>query len=375
MAPGSIGGTPPKTRREPNDGSDCKWEDNPALRHGCAICQTCLNNPRAKKTCYGKHAEPCIRYHQTMFRIGRSHSCDACKNSNELHGKRHREIAMLIKKIQEIDEVEDAATTTSKARRKSSCNEAPTTDKVQMEEDKENVGINEGSSKTPPRLSGRSGLSDRCSISSCPLLPSSDGSKAKQIRLQKLAARHAKAATKVLERQAQANSLTVTAESLEEVDIAIHGHPMTLSTEDREEFNVSLRSEIQDFKRLQQDTADENAKQKKAAKLVDQEKDSLQSKYIVSIISKLGVNPPIDEGSKERRILIGKLGYAIKADIETVANEAKETMKRQTAYWRYVNKKMYNNMVRNNELVNWETGEKLQELELEDDEKEDGENS
>ncbi|KAL2003225.1 hypothetical protein VTN02DRAFT_4632 [Thermoascus thermophilus] len=296
-----------------------------------------------------------------------------CKNSNELHDKRHREIAVLVKKIQEIDEVEDAATTTSRTARKSSCNEDPTAKKGQPEEDKENVGINEGSSETPSRLSGRSGLSERCSISSRPLLPSPEGSKAKQIRLQKLAARHAKVATKVLERQAQANSRTVTAESLEEVDIAIHGHPMTLSTEDREEFNASLRSEIQDFQRLQQDVADENAKHK-PAKLVDQEKDSLQSKYIVSIItSKLGVSPPIDEGSKERKILIGKLGYAIKADIETVANEAKETMKRQTAYWKYVNKKMYNNMARNNELVNWETGEKLHELALEDDEKEDGE--
>ncbi|KAL2222140.1 hypothetical protein M432DRAFT_636784 [Thermoascus aurantiacus ATCC 26904] len=350
--PESVGGAP-KTRREPNDAHGYKWEDNPALRHGCAICQTCLNNPRAKKTCYGKHAEPCIRYHQTMFRIDRSHTCDACNNSNEQHHKRHREIAVLLKRIQEIDDAEGAAAPTSKAARKSLCSEAPAADKGEMEGDKENVRINEESSE--------------------------NGSKAKQIRLQKLAARNAKAATKVLERQAQAHSTTVTAGLVKDISIAIHEHPIMIGTPNREEFNAALRSEIQALERLQQDAVDDNVKQKKAArtahreKQVEQAKNILQSKYVVNIINKLGINPLIDDRSKERKTLVEQLGNAIRADIETVANEAKETMKRQTAYWKYANKKMYNTMVRSKELINWETGEKLQELELEDNEREDGE--
>lgn len=303
-----------------------------------------------------------------------------CNNSNEQHHKRHREIAVLLKRIQEIDDAEGAAAPTSKAARKSLCSEAPAADKGEMEGDKENVRINEDSSESPTRPSSVScRLERRGSTSLCPPSPSPDGSKAKQIRLQKLAARNAKAATKVLERQAQAHSTTVTAGLVKDISIAIHEHPILIGTPNREELNAALRSEIQALERLQQDAVDDNVKQKKAArtahreKQVEKAKNILQSKYVVNIINKLGINPLIDDRSKERKTLVEQLGNAIRADIETVANEAKETMKRQTAYWKYANKKTYNTMVRSKELINWETGEKLQDLELEDNEREDGE--
>ncbi|EER24534.1 hypothetical protein CPC735_059040 [Coccidioides posadasii C735 delta SOWgp] len=73
-----------------------KWEDSPGLYHGCAVCGTSLNNPKAKKTCYGTHSEPCIKYHQTMFHIGESHKCDA-----------HRYIAKCIQELHELDQEND----------------------------------------------------------------------------------------------------------------------------------------------------------------------------------------------------------------------------------------------------------------------------
>lgn len=39
--------------------------------HGCGVCGTCLNSAKAKRNCYGIHSEPCVRYHQTMFHLGK----------------------------------------------------------------------------------------------------------------------------------------------------------------------------------------------------------------------------------------------------------------------------------------------------------------
>lgn len=39
-------------------------------------------------------------------------------------------------------------------------------------------------------------------------------------------------------------------------------------------------------------------------------------------------------------------------------------MMRMAGYWRYVNRRTYNAMVRNNQLWDWATGEKLEELDV-----------
>jgi hypothetical protein len=68
-----------------------RWEDSPGLgksnscydlsgprllttfpEHHCPKCQTPLNNPRAKHTCYFKHVEICPMFHQHFFMIGKS---------------------------------------------------------------------------------------------------------------------------------------------------------------------------------------------------------------------------------------------------------------------------------------------------------------
>ena len=43
-------------------------------------------------------------------------------------------------------------------------------------------------------------------------------------------------------------------------------------------------------------------------------------------------------------------------------NDQVETMQRMAGYWRYANKRTYNEMVRNNEIWDWATGEKLPEI-------------
>ena len=96
-----------------------------------------------------------------------------------------------------------------------------------------------------------------------------------------------------------------------------------------------------------------------------------ESPEIKFILEQLGIFNPQAHSSKERTVLIKKLRTAIKNDVETVENEDRDTMMRMAGYWRYVNRKTYNHMVRHNQIWNWATGQKLEEVEEDDKGEED----
>lgn len=86
-------------------------------------------------------------------------------------------------------------------------------------------------------------------------------------------------------------------------------------------------------------------------------------KYIQEAMARLDVPSHATEISKMGQTLLDRLALAIFEDIQTVGNESRETLKRMLSYWRFASKKAYNAMVQNNQLVNWETGERLEEQE------------
>ncbi|MCJ1277580.1 hypothetical protein MMC21_005393 [Puttea exsequens] len=83
------------------------------------------------------------------------------------------------------------------------------------------------------------------------------------------------------------------------------------------------------------------------------------------ILETLGVCSNLAKSTRERKTVDGKLRTAILEDLEAFVNEQAETMKRMAGYWRYVNRRTYNQMVRNNEVWDWATGAKLPEIEEE----------
>lgn len=85
------------------------------------------------------------------------------------------------------------------------------------------------------------------------------------------------------------------------------------------------------------------------------------------ILASLGIRTNVLKPTKERKNLYARLQSAITRDVEAFENEQAETMKRMAGYWRYVNRRTYNQMVRNNELWDWATGQKLPEVEEESD--------
>lgn len=80
---------------------------------------------------------------------------------------------------------------------------------------------------------------------------------------------------------------------------------------------------------------------------------------------RLGIKTNLAEAAKARKVLDSKLRNAILKDLAALENEQAETMQRMAGYWRYANRRTYNQMVENNELWDWATGAKLQKVEEE----------
>lgn len=80
------------------------------------------------------------------------------------------------------------------------------------------------------------------------------------------------------------------------------------------------------------------------------------------IFASLGIITNLSKASKERKSLDVKLRAAILGDLVAFKNDQVETMQRMAGYWRYANRRTYNEMVRNNEIWDWATGERLPEI-------------
>lgn len=80
------------------------------------------------------------------------------------------------------------------------------------------------------------------------------------------------------------------------------------------------------------------------------------------IFASLGTGTNLSKVNKERKSLDARLRVAILGYLVAFENDQVETMQRMAGYWRYANRKIYNDMVRNNELWDWATGEKLPEI-------------
>lgn len=81
------------------------------------------------------------------------------------------------------------------------------------------------------------------------------------------------------------------------------------------------------------------------------------------VLEQLGIVPNPITAAKERTNLLKQLRSIIRDDLDKDKNENRDTMMRMAGYWRYVNRKTYNYMVRENKIWDWATGQKLEEVE------------
>ena len=82
-----------------------------------------------------------------------------------------------------------------------------------------------------------------------------------------------------------------------------------------------------------------------------------------AVLRSLDIKLGSKRSSKERVTLFKQLRIAIRDDIDKVENEDRDTMMRMAGYWRYVNRRTYNFMVRHKQIWDWATGQTLEEIE------------
>lgn len=99
---------------------------------------------------------------------------------------------------------------------------------------------------------------------------------------------------------------------------------------------------------------------------------TVDDSQITAILQRLGIcNDMSLDRSRKCQSLLGRLRHAIYFGLVCVENEEREIMMRMAGYWRYVNRRTYNAMVRHSQLWDWATSAKLEELESSDHDAED----
>ncbi|KAI4123096.1 MAG: hypothetical protein LQ338_005442 [Usnochroma carphineum] len=335
-----------------------KWEKNSGLDHKCGICKTVLSSPRAKKTCFGIHEEVCFKYHHTLFYLGNSSKCDACRKSVELHDKRHREIAALILKVQKIDESEQATLTLANNRkRKTRKSDAlaefrsPSALDNAVEEgewgDTSTLNDDELEARTPGPLHPKENFTPK-------QLAKAERKKAKRSKPVQV----------------------ITPELMNMIDAALH--PENHLAGDKEhkpgdessaalshriiEENIAFNTNCFSPSSLRHSVHVKKLLKANGIGRTPSPQNAQKDPEITSILAQLGINPNPVHMSKERNVLVRQLRNAIRDDTEKVDNENRDTVMRMAGYWRYVNRKTYNVMVCNNEIWDWVTGQKLEEI-------------
>ena len=287
----------------------------------------------------------------------------SCKISREVHDKRHRKIAALIQEIERIDGVLEGPTSLiSSGQRKASsyssfkeCEKSPgLTDNATFEIDWED---------------------------SSTLFDEEDDFKALYGKENALSKKAKRAERKVARNQARFT--IITPEDMARVDAALHPDSLDsngLTREQRSsndpldnhtiEANIAFNPGTFKFEKLRQAVHIKRMlKNNGPPKNSDGPAD--ENLQLDTIVHRLGIRAVVANNSKERKSLMTKLHEAIKADLVCIANEDRDTMERMAGYWRYANRRTYNVMVRNNQLWDWSTGAKLEEIEEDEDDEDD----
>ncbi|MCJ1390686.1 hypothetical protein MMC18_003547 [Xylographa bjoerkii] len=312
-----------------NNGPFFRWEaQNGGLEHKCAMCKTVLSSPRAKKSCFGIHEFVCPGYHGTLHRAGSEHKCDACRMASEQHIERVREIVALDHTAQERAESSKAP---ASRRRSSIAWGAWDTD---------------GSSLKPPDSpDARPSAEEALGAAFC---GNKKDKKAEQ------SARRAKAHTGKI----------VTADDVARWEAALHppspergdtdaatiaaalGYTPQLSA------GIAIRQDAHAKKALRRNTLTNPTTPETKAAIID------------TLLAKLDITESTARYvGKEGKAQMCKLRGLIETHLTVSANEEQHRMQRMEGYWRYVNRRAYNRMVRKGELWDWGTGGQLVEIE------------
>lgn len=284
----------------------------------------------------------------------------SCNTSREVHDKRHRKIATLIQAIQKLDSDHHStlspsdnrqtkASPGSKARHIRA--DSNTTDETIADDWEEIQDLLSEDDTSPP-----------------PLPSTKDNIQSKKAQ---------RAERKLAKNQAKFSGITN--EDVSRVDKALHppqinqaGLPGSTSdplAHSAIEANIVFNPSTFKYSSLRQPVHTKRLlKNNGIGKNDEGESQIREAASLAIILHRLDITAIVPHNPRERRSLLARLHETIKCDLECVTNEDRDTMMRMAGYWRYANRRTYNVMVRHNQLWDWTTGAKLEEVEEEEEE-------
>ncbi|MCJ1252357.1 hypothetical protein MMC24_000162 [Lignoscripta atroalba] len=287
-----------------------------------------------------------------------------CRKSLELHDKRHREIAGVVQRIHQLEETTDLSSASPLSCRKRKTRKSDELDMFKYDADMADEDGEEGTEVSTT-------YEDETDVK---------GLQSYSVQGQKSTTKKDKKAEKRAVKN-RARVKVITTEDITRINEALHPVRTQLGSKSSNthssvndgltnnstiDNNIAFNTSTFRYASLRQ-----AIHAKKLAKWngVKTPTDTLsQDDSVMEIIlGNLLVSTTVQMASKEGKALIAKLREAIQNDLTIAENEDRDTMMRMAGYWRYVNRRTYNYMVRNNELWDWSTGAKLEEIE-EDDE-------
>lgn len=291
---------------------------------------------------------------------------NSCRKSVELHDKRHREIAALILKVQKIDEAEQAILSPANNRKRKT-KKSDALAEFRSSSALDNI-IEEGEWADSSTLNDDElEVETPGSVYSKENCPPKKSSKAERKR-----AKHSKLVQ------------IVTPELMNMVDIVLHPENHLIDEKEQKpgdestaalshkiiEENIAFNTNCFLASSVRQSVHAKKLLKANGVGKTPSPQSAQDDPEITLILEQLGISSTPGHSSRERNALIKHLRNAIRDDTEKVENENRDTMMRMAGYWRYVNRKTYNVMVRNNEIWDWVTGQKLEEIGEEEEEDE-----
>lgn len=315
-----------------------------------------LSSPRAKKTCFGIHEEVCPAYHKTLHFIGASHQCAACSNTIKAHNKRHFEIAEIIQAIHRLEGSASKDSPLHNNKRKGK---------------KRDTSKPDSSDSIDVHVDGVDGEPEAVWDSNSSTLNNDDEGRERNQWSQAMESADVRKAAKA-ERKAAKNQVlfdVISQGDLAVVEQAVHpefeqasgaSKGQGLVDNNTIDENIAYNANTFRWASLRQSVHAKKIAKNNGAK--HRPNTAQDNEILAPIFATLGISTNLAKANKERKSLNAKLRAAILGDLVAFKNDQVETMQRMAGYWRYVNRRTYNEMVRNNEIWDWATGEKLPEI-------------
>ena len=311
--------------------------------------------------------------------LGNAHKCEAyvekaryigdrnmlilysCRKSDELHDKRHREIARLLQNLNRLDHITVQADSSQSLTRKKRTRKSELFDLSSIRENFEYID-----NKGDEWADSSTVCDEDLDIGKMPLIDTKESSEITKTQ---------RSHKKFIKNQKRFQVVTV--HDMNRINGALHlvKHPLLEGVNERMlntelAHNSMISPSISFNARISPNLSVRQGALKKSISATERGgKSSLggmapSEDQLTDILARLGVDidTPAKNPTKEHKIILQKLRDAISKDHIIVKNEEREIMMRMAGYWRYANKRTYNHMVRNNQLWDWATGAKLPEI-------------